>query len=178
LQERTGIHYEKYENVLNWILKNRRNSYIPFIGGNIPLYVTNREELNVYYDFCEKKRLKHEERTKIEYEEAQMRKKVRKEEAIKNKEKNLISQLEKKNDRELFLLELKTKTQLEVLKTIIADNIHSIDYYPEELSTYTEGIIEHLSLEEKQLLINKLDTSHGSWKILKKKLKKSFNDEP
>lgn len=176
LLERFNRDFKKYDNLLNWIFMNRSNTYIPYIGGNTPLGVNSLQAYRKYYVECEKERLKREKEKKREYDEAQIRKKLRKELAVKNKENNVIAQLKRKNDRKIFLFELKTKSQLEVFKTIIADDSHSICYYPEDFATYDEEIIKQLSPFERNILINKLDNSRGVWRILRNRIKKGLSN--
>lgn len=171
VQERFGGYNEEYYTLLNWIFENRMNTYIPYIGGNLPLGINSIVEYRRYSEAQEEKRKNREEEKKREYEEAQVRKKERKEEAIKRKARTVIEQLNRKNEREIFLTELRAKTKLEILRTILSDTKHSIYYYPEELSTIEEDIIVQMSSLEKQTLINKLNISHGSWRILRNKLK-------
>lgn len=176
LRERSDFSYQEYDNLLNWIFKSRRNSYIPYIGGNIPLHISSIEEYRIYSEACKEEYQRHQEDKQKEYEEAQIRKKARKDSAIKNKENNLIAQSKRNNDREIFLSKLKTKTQLEVLKTIIADNTYNIYYYSEEFSKCDEDIINQLNSLEKQILIDKLNNSRGPWRILRKKIRNSLNN--
>lgn len=169
LRERLANHTQ-YDNILDWIFQNRKNTYIPFIGGNIPLSVKSVEDFRKYSSECRKEREKKVEAERIEYEEAQKRKEVRKLAAIQNNKNNLVTQKDRKDIREKNISELKTFSKIEIMRKVLNDEKHSIEYYSEEFANIGDEEIDTLELSEKQALAKKLNSSKGPWRQLRNKL--------
>lgn len=160
----------KVNDLINWMLNNRSNSYIPF-GMNVPLHVKSISDYAAY----ENKRFNHRlEMDKIKEERSVEPKKKKKANELQHK---ILSEAKKKDRAKLIsrLNKLKTANRL---KYILESN-DPINMFPEEYSELTSYELEKLTPANLLKLSKKLDfAQRGSrWKMLKKVINEYLKSE-
>lgn len=146
--------------LINWMLANRTNSYIPF-GLSVQIHVKSISDYAAY----ENKRFNH----RLEMD------KLKEERSIESKKKKKANELQhktlsdaKKEDRAKLISRLNKLTTTNRLKYIL-ESSDPINMFPEEYSELTSYELESLTADNLLKLSKKLDfAKKGSgWKILK-----------
>jgi len=152
---------KRVETLVNWMLNNRNNPYIPF-GHNVPIQIKSIKEYALY----EHQRCKHREKMEVEKQE-------RSELAKKNKMKIVAEHKEKQEKHSDTRIEIIKKTKrLNVVNRfrMITKSDHPINIYPEEYAEISIDDLEKIPKDLLEQILLKLEHSKkgSQWSVLKK----------
>lgn len=149
----------------DWILKHTQNPYVPF--GDNHGGVSTLEEYHLYQMRRARRRTDHEANERADREARQERLKNRAELAQLHEAKARV----RTSERQDFLKPLQSKPLQERLETAVADDRHSIKFYPETDALEAANHLGDLPTTLLQDLRAKLDHRHrGAWGKLNRQL--------